>query len=222
MIFWLFKTVNMESQGSKADLQTFLGTVYACGVVFLFMTASVWSLFKVPLKEAVYCSTCAYLTEHMAYGIRLIVSFLTDEAAAAPGSAGYFFIHGTVYLISYILVVRRMIPDQHYATSVLQSLGLMVSTLFLVLLMSIAATLYGFETIHGIYAVFCCGFILYSQLKLQKQLALQEELAVQKQLWIKHKAQYEMAKETIRIINQKSHDMKYQILALRRINDHKE
>ena len=213
---------NIEIRGSKADLQTFLGSVCACGIVFLFMTIAVWSAFKVPLKEAVYCSTCAYLTEHMAYGIRLIVSFLTDETMTAPGSVGYFFIHGIVYLFSYILIVRRMIPDQHYATSVLQSLGLMISALYLVLLMSVAATLYGFETIHGIYAVFCCGFILYSQLKLQKQLALQEELAVQKQLWIKHKAQYEMAKETIRIINQKSHDMKYQILALRQINDQKE
>ena len=60
---------------------------------------------------------------------------------------------------------------------------------------------------------------MYSQLKQQKQLNLQRELALQEQMWMKHKAQYEMSKETIDIINTKCHDLKHQVAALRTMNN---
>ena len=47
-----------------------------------------------------------------------------------------------------------MVREGHYATGALSSAGLMISTLFVVLLMSMAASRGGFEFLHGIYANF--------------------------------------------------------------------
>lgn len=198
--------------------RTIFHTVFSCGILFIYMIFAVWLIFSVPLKEAVYCATCAYLTEHIVYCIRLIANSITDNDMLLVGSIWYFLLHLLVYIFSYYVFADKMVQEKHFATSAVQSLGLMVCVLFLVIVMSIASSYYGFEAIHGIYAMFCCVFVLYSQVKQQEQLSLQEELNINRQLWLKQKAQYETSKETIDIINSKCHDLKYQLAALSAIN----
>ncbi len=195
----------------------------AVGMTFaqmiLVMVIAVRLLCRVSFREAVYCISCAYLTEHIAYGIRLIVNGLTGTLCANSGRPLYFLIHITVYLIAYFMFAKKMLHEGHYVTGALSSAGLMASTLFVVLLMSIAASKYDFEFIHGIYALFCCTFVLYGQVKQQKQLNLQAELNFREQLWVRAKVQYEMSRETIDIINRKCHDLKHQVAALRMIDN---
>lgn len=209
-------------RAAESGVLMYLATLFMCGMFFVIMILSVWNVFRVHFQEAMYCATCAYLSEHIAYCIRLIVNNVSVKPLAETGSILYFLIHLCVYLISWRLVAKNMIRERHYATSAVQSIGLMICSLSLVIALSVVASYCGFEVLHGIYASICCAFVLYSQVKQQKQLSLQEELAMQRQLWLKHKAQYEMAKETVEIINQKCHDLKYQIEALRKISDHEE
>lgn len=194
------------------------GSMQVCILIFLLMIVLVWIPFRVSLQEAVYCATCAYLTEHIAYCLRLIVRGFTG-IGADPGTTVYLMVHIGVYVLSYYIFAKKMAKQKCYATSAVKSLGFMTIVLFLVVGMSVVATVNGFKTIHGIYALFCCIFVLYSQLKQMSQLGLQEELSVQKQLWMRHKAQYEMSKETIDIINCKCHDLKHQVAALRDIEN---
>lgn len=193
----------------------YVSTVLSCGVIFALMAATVLTVCKIRVREAVYCTTLAYLTEHIAYCIRLFVNHMPGKMPAPNGSVGHIAIHIAVYVICYRLVAKNMIRDRHYATSALQSLGLMLGAVLLVIVMSVVATGYEFELLHGIYASFACGYILYSQVILQKQLKLQEELNAQQEIWRKYKAQYDMAKDTVDIINTKCHDLKYQVQALR-------
>ncbi len=193
----------------------YVSTVFSCGIIFALMAAAVLSICKVRVREAVYCTTCAYLTEHMAYCIRLLVNHMPGNIPAPNGSIGHIAIHAAVYVICYRLVAKNMIRDRHYATSVLQSLGLMLGVSLLVIVMSVLATGFGFELLHGVYAFFACAFILYGQVIQQKQQKLQEELNIRQQMWLKSKAQYEMAKDAVDIINTKCHDLKYQVQALR-------
>mgnify|MGYP003277650684 CR=1 FL=1 len=197
---------------------TLAGTMLVCGFIFLLMAVLVWITCRVSFQEAVYCATCAYLTEHIAYCLRLIIKGFTG-IGTGPGTIVYLTVHTGVYVLSYYIFARKMAKEKHYATSAVKSFGFMTIVLFLVLGMSVAASVRDFETIHGIYALFCCIFVLYSQLKQLSQLSLQEELNVQKQLWMRHKAQYEMSKETIDIINRKCHDLKHQVAALRGIEN---
>lgn len=60
--------------------------------------------------------------------------------------------------------------------------------------------------------------ILYLQNELFKKSAMRQELAVMNMLWKKEQEQYELSKENIAIINQKCHDLKHQIRAIRYMN----
>lgn len=60
--------------------------------------------------------------------------------------------------------------------------------------------------------------ILYMQNELFKKSAIKQELAVMNVLWKNKQEQYEISKENIDMLNQKCHDLKHQIRALRRLN----
>lgn len=62
-----------------------------------------------------------------------------------------------------------------------------------------------------------CVIILYMQNELFKKIEIKEELVVTKLLWKKAEDQYRLSTENIALLNQKSHDLKHQIRALRQI-----
>lgn len=61
-----------------------------------------------------------------------------------------------------------------------------------------------------------CFVILYLQNEMFKKSRMREEMAVMNLLRKKEAEQYELAKESIALINQKTHDLKHQIRALRK------
>lgn len=70
--------------------------------------------------------------------------------------------------------------------------------------------------------LYVCQFlaivILYLQNELFKKSSIKQERDLMNMLWQNKQEQYELAKENIELINQKSHDLKHQIQALRRLN----
>lgn len=60
--------------------------------------------------------------------------------------------------------------------------------------------------------------ILYLQNELFKKSAMRQELAVMNLLWKKEQEQYQLSRENIALINQKCHDLKHQIRAIRNLN----
>ena len=60
--------------------------------------------------------------------------------------------------------------------------------------------------------------ILYLQNELFKKSSIKQERDLMNMLWQNKQEQYELAKENIELINQKSHDLKHQIQALRKLN----
>ena len=63
------------------------------------------------------------------------------------------------------------------------------------------------------------GVILYLQSEMFKKSAMRQELEVMNMLWKKEQEQYELSKENIALINQKCHDLKHQIRAIRSMNE---
>ncbi|MCD8367385.1 MAG: ATP-binding protein [Clostridiales bacterium] len=210
-IGWL--TVQTSAQGS------YLSTLFWCGLLFLLMIPMVLGICRVPLREAAYCAACAYLIEHIAYCIRLLENWVLAPAEVSPGSLLYIIDYIVVYVFVYALFVRKMVQKGHYATNAMNSLGLTLSVLAVVLVMSVLASAYGFEAVHAVYALFCCVYALYGQLRQQQKQGLEQELALQKQLWQQQKNQYEMSRDTIQLIDQKCHDLKHQVEALRHIDE---
>lgn len=62
------------------------------------------------------------------------------------------------------------------------------------------------------------GVILYLQSEMFKKSAMRQELEVMNMLWKKEQEQYELSKENIALINQKCHDLKHQVRAIRSMN----
>ncbi|MCD8382331.1 MAG: ATP-binding protein [Clostridiales bacterium] len=210
-IGWL--TVQTSAQSG------YLSSLFWCGLLFLLLIPLILGVCWVSLREAAYCAACAYLIEHIAYCIRLLENWVLAPAEVSLGSLLYIIDHIVVYVCVYVLFVRKMVQKGHCVTNALNSLGLTLSVLAVVLVMSVLASAYDFEVIHAIYALFFCTGTFYGQLRQQQKQGLEQELALQQQLWQQQKAQYEMSRDTIQLINQKCHDLKHQVEALRHINE---
>ena len=196
-------------------------TAFWCGALFLVSALLVWAIHEVRLREAVYCAACAYLMEHLAYCVRILCGLFLPERAMESGAWGYWLVHIAIYGAVYLLFARQMIQDGSLVATAQESLALTLFTLAMVVGMSLVASSYQFETPHAVYASFCCVAVLYGQVKQQREVKFQSELALQRQMWSVHKAQYEMSRESIDIINRKCHDLKHQVAALKHIRDPK-
>lgn len=194
-------------------------TAFWCMALFSLCVLFVWCVYAVHLRAALYCGACAYLMEHLAYCVRILCILVLPEEAMETGHWGYFLVLAGTYTAVYLLFVRQMVQGGTLSATAQESLALTLITLAVVVGMSIAATVYQFETAHAVYASFCCVAVLYGQLKQQKQIKFESELALQRQMWALHKTQYEMSRESIDIINRKCHDLKHQVAALKHIHD---
>ena len=70
-----------------------------------------------------------------------------------------------------------------------------------------------------ILAEFYCLTMLYVQTELFKKSALEKELLTMNLLWQQQKDQYRLTRENIDLINQKCHDLKHQVKALRQLGE---
>lgn len=217
----VFLLIPAKVSGTFDDMtqQSGFNALIWCCVLFILMVLVLWFTHALSVREAVYCASCAYLMEHMAYCVRAILTAAFPGLPLDIGTPLYLLALAAVYLCGYFLFVRRMVRDHHYATTAVDSFGLSLGVLTVVLVMSVAATQFGFEPLHGIYALICGIFVLAGQVRQQKQLWLQQELDIQQQLWLRQKAQYEMSRENIELINRKCHDLKHQVAALKHIHD---
>lgn len=208
----------MEDAVSGTGSVQFLTLVW-CIILFVVCALLVWRSHEVHLREAVYCAACAYLMEHMAYCFRILLRLALPGWIMEPGAWGYWLTHIVVYGGIYVLFARRIIRDGKLSATAVDSLALTLTTLAIVLAMSILATAYDFEPAHAVYASFCCGALLFGQVKQQQQIKAQSELALQRQMWSLHRTQYEMSKASIDAINRKCHDLKHQVAALKLVRD---
>ena len=66
-----------------------------------------------------------------------------------------------------------------------------------------------------------CTFWIWTQIQQYREFHAKAETAAERELWASRKAQYELAKENIALINRKCHDLKHEIAALRSMQDTK-
>lgn len=179
---------------------------------------------KIAPREALYCATCAYLTQHFAHCFR---HFCFPQDAAGGFLAAlplYLLVYALVYAAAYFLFARRLPCQGQYRINQVDSVLTTVVALAIALVLGANAQELeaGSEALYRVcllYAMACCLLTLWTQVGQQKRITLQHELDVQQQLWLQQKAQYEMSAENVELINRKCHDLKYQIAALERISD---
>jgi signal transduction histidine kinase len=75
--------------------------------------------------------------------------------------------------------------------------------------------LQGYENLLLLMAQFYCIIVLYLQAALFQSSAIRQERDLIELLWRQQKTQYEQSRESIAIINQKTHDLKHMLAAMR-------
>lgn len=202
--------------------------------LFALMAGIFWLCCRIQFREAVYCSACAYLTQHMVY------SFLMLDAACRSGQIsertdayGIIFVIGMndmVYLIGYILifflVVRNLPQEGRFYVSSFHSMTLLVFTVAGSIILSHLSTITAVEqgdnqmfALCRRYDFLCCVIALWAQYGKSQELKIQKKMMTELELRRQQIKQYENYQENLELINYKCHDLKQQVAALRDTND---
>lgn len=213
--------------------------LYVTGMFLLIFALSLVAL-KVSYDESwmniIFCGVAAYAAQHVAYSLYSLIMAVTkiDGGAASSiytegGSGSWNFFTALiyaecymfVYAISWYLFGRTLVGNGEIY---IENMALMlVASVIIVIAIVINAFVVYYEgdgrdallIVSNLYGMLSCMLALMLQFSLKKRKKLEGELSVVGQLWQKDKEHYQLAKETIRMINIKCHDLKHQIRAVR-------
>ena len=186
-------------------------------MVFVIYGISVRLMTGASVKEIGYCLVCAYMAEHMLYCWTNIGAYLLKNPPWWNEWYIQWIIGLVVYLSVYFGFSRRICRDGHYPFSALRSLSLFVFTMAVMFFLSILLQNMHLEWLHGIYTLLLCTILMMEEANSAEQLRLEEEARSRERMESAYKAQYEMSKENIALINRKSHDLRRQVAALRTV-----
>lgn len=178
------------------------------------------------LSGALYVAIWSVTTAQFIYGLWFVFTGIKNDWADQWKHPWlililfYFFI----YVIVGLTLARKMPVKGMYQIGPRQlssAVGLMV--VFEILYFSVT-----YSNLRGqegkmwpsvVLAQCYCITMLYLQTELFKKSATEKELLTMNLLWRQQKSQYILTKENIDLINQKCHDLKHQVAAIRNIAD---
>lgn len=189
--------------------------VLACGL-FLFCA-------EITLEDAVFGATCAYAVQHLSYVIHSFFETLYPMGRLISDVTGalIFFVTATV---CYFIFARKLPISGNFGVGWVEAIRAMVMVLPYAFFLSMIAEQnlkadadgsVALFLICRVYAAICCVFVLWIQTSTNEKVAVQIELNTQEMLWQQQKEQYKISRENIDLINEKCHDLKHQIIALR-------
>ena len=178
-------------------------------------------------RDALYGAACAYAAQHIMFCCTILIwgeRWLGDLS----GFAVDWLIHLVVFGLCYVFCARRLAIGGQYQVSWRKSLVIFGVVLFIAMFLNrMVRDLYddldtGAYAVSMIYDLFCCVFVLLYESEGRKEIHLQAEIRAEQRIRQQMKAEYELSRETIDIINRKSHDLKHQISALRLVDSPEE
>ena len=188
-------------------------------------------VFRRSLSEGAYYTVWCYLLSRMVS--QLLMPWLSELSNTLPLALCKLAVYAAAEAALYAIARRYLAPvvcvgrnGPARQQSLLLAGSLLVASLvfpdhhFLKWLMygtTSVETAQGNSMISIFRLVFdlLCVVVLYTQCGLEHSRTMEQELFTVRQLWQHQQAQYERSRENIELINQKCHDMKYQIRALR-------
>ena len=186
-----------------------------CYMIFLCTT-------KLSLVDCLYGVSCTYVVQHI--GFMFTISILGNDFTEIKTIVFHYGLYIPIVFLAYWFFARYITIDGYYHISMHHAV---ISSIFIIL-MAMVLNMY-FRTLEidnpsvnfvvSSYDIFACIFILWIHGTQRKELELQYELMAEQQIFKKTEAQYLSSRENIEIINQKCHDLKHQIAALRDMPD---
>lgn len=208
---------------AQQDISLVYRLLYAL-ISYVSCTVLIWLCCRLSVHECLYCSTHTYLTQHLAYCGYTLLSGDSLHRLSGQDMALFFLVYGAVYLASYFFIGRRLPDHGRYDVRATHSLGMVACALTVTILLSAMAQNLEQESPYAfrvclLYDIFCCCYAQWGQLSQQRRMKLRQEMDLKQQLWAKQQDQYQLSQQMTAVVNQKCHDLKHQIAALRLISD---
>ncbi len=186
--------------------------------VFATYTVSLFLMGRISWQEAAYAVICGYMAEHMKYCTGVLLQHFLGSPAWLDVWYTDCLLSLLLYSSIYFLFSRKLCSEGHYLTSSLRFFNLFVICMALMYFLSIYLMGLELSWVHALYTLLLILVLMISEIHSTIQLQLQAEMQTRQKIWELNKAQYEMSRENIDIINRKSHDLKRQIAALRTVS----
>lgn len=192
-------------------------------IVCVLMTLYIYLCWEVSLTMAVYNTIWAIGVWQMIEEIWMIFYNMNTKLFDAKPVliiVSMFVLYGVVYFLLTKTGIKWMHENQKKTIGPRQMISAVLIFL-IIMVLSFSPVLrhvgvYSTEWKFLFLSQFLCFVILYLQNEMFKKSRMREEMAIMNLLRKKEQEQYELAKESIALINQKTHDLKHQIRALRR------
>lgn len=208
------------SDGYLTDVAWFLPVYYLCPLAMSYALIHITTVSN--LAERVYVVSIAYLCQHVGFCLSGMLLGNTPEPEVNLWlfTAAKWAIHLLVYAVAYLLIIRRL-PEQGRLRVTMRSACV---TLAMVLLIALGLN-YTYKTsahesglsynIGLAYDLCCCSFLLWIQLEQRRAFELFTRFETERRLRMQSLEQYERSRTNVALINQKCHDLKHQLAALR-------
>lgn len=183
---------------------------------------------EVSIPDALMASVCGLATQFWATSVTTLLcpkemmpSYglgMSQFPQATPATVG---IHMVLYLVAGLIFARKMTSDGAYHMHTLRPIISAVVLMVFAMYMNSRTRMYyynGEKEIFGfglIYGILCSFLYLCMQLDAQLRVFSATQVEVERVLRAEQRKQYENSKRSVELINQRCHELKLQLAALR-------
>lgn len=195
------------------------------GVRLVLCAAFIWFCGAVSLSSAVYCAMWVMIICQAGYEIQYVLYTVLGLTTGSLFTAWKVVVYILVLGILGSTVAWTLPEKGRYHIGPRQmSSALALITLFECLFaFLLKLSMFGAEKTKYLLIVILmqgnCVLVIHLQNALFKKSAMKQEFETLNRLWHQQKEQYELAEETVTLINHKCHDLKHQIAAMRMMDN---
>ncbi len=189
---------------------------FICFGILVLLQHICWNItWSVAIYSSVWASMLWQLLYEICRGIESLGGFVAANKIAMLGL--YFVVFVAGYLLAALTIVKWMPLDGLAKIGPRQlSLALLIFCAFEMITFNTGLTdIEPAKWVNLYLSQLLLALLLYLQNELFKKSAIKQELEVMNFLWKKEQEQYRLSRENIALINQKCHDLKHQIRAIR-------
>ncbi len=206
----------MWSASKDPDINQYLRylLIFLCNIVFFAASAAIcWFCFDCSIKNTVFYVVAGWTSQHL---VGALSSLLSVAFGVEVTYYDYTWQYFTINLCCYIAVYTAIwfiFLKHHKAGSVINDNSMFVPALTAFLAITLLNMLsYTDDTQSYVaakcYAVACCILTLFLIYKAYENKALKDEIEVLEELDRKKSEQYQISKESVDLINTRTHDLK--------------
>ena len=205
---------------------------------FLFMVSmfAMWFSYKISLMNAFFCAIAAYTAQHLSYEIFSFIFSFFDVSMGnvlyGQGSSiislfgdfwvvaliGYIDIYITVYGAIYLLFARKISKNIDFKLEQGKFFFLAVLILLIDIILNSFIVYVNdgynktYDAVIYVYNILSCILIFYIQFNMVYVKDIERELELITHALYQSQKQYDMHKESIKLINIKCHDLRHQVI----------